>query len=94
MKLYEIFERANKELTQIKGAWGLKTKKTACALGAISYYLIGRCKPYDIDGNPNVEVAKLGELWFHKDGNSLIDRNDYYRWTFKQFAKRARRLGI
>ena len=96
MKLSEIWERADKELTQVNGHYGFAKEKEACALGAVNYY---------VSGGKHVSYSRLTEiqqeeserlrlLFYDKWHVDISFLNDKGGWTFKQFAEEAKKLGL
>ncbi|HZW55933.1 MAG TPA: hypothetical protein VFF30_06560 [Nitrososphaerales archaeon] len=103
-KLSEIWDRASRELTQVKGRFGDTEKKEVCALGAILFYLSNGtvCNRYEAlqqgreigDYWLMKEYSSLVDLFYCKTGKKIADLNDDEGWTFENFAERARELGL
>ena len=96
MKLSEIWYRAAKELTQIKGRYGSAPAKTACAAGSVSYYLSqGRtCYNWEPTPTEKAEYRRLSREFAVEAEQGIIIINDELGWTFEQFAKKAEELGL
>lgn len=102
-KLSEAWDLAAKELSQCYGIYGSREDKLVCAEGAAAYYL-GTAKPVSHPNSlvPNSKVeAMLDEFVkrLRKSGtqyftDTTISLNDEKRWTFQQFADKARDLGL
>ena len=98
MKLSDIWRRADKELRQVRGSYGNAALKTACATGAIAYYMSnGRtCSPWRLT---ITELGETGGLCFDfqirtANRHTINELNDNDCWTFIQFAEEAGRHGL
>ena len=93
MKLSELWDLADKELTQLKCDLGDPQKKTACALGAIIYYASDRRTTGEGHGIPNMRLIDQYGKFQQKFGD-VVDLNNKCDWTFKMFADAARKIGL
>src|SRR5258708_1613111 len=99
--LAEIWERASRELTQVRGEFGSRSKKQACAAGAIVFYLprdgvddhlgLGNTTPRGIDLMRTANHLMTDEFG---PTEGIPDKNDRGHWTFADFATWARVKGI
>ena len=100
MKLSTIWYRANRELTQIRGEFGSRSAKRACAVGAIFYYdaknpAIDDLSRYDWkDMKQEETLLKARDVLTSATGKDIVELNDREGWTFLQFARKARSLGL
>jgi len=96
MKISEVFDRADKELTQIIGMFGSRSEKRACANGALTYYLgdkeVDSLTPLDSDvGREMTEkINKFQHFLLTQYHGSIATLNDGgHRWKFKDFKNAA-----
>ena len=83
-KLWQIFEYAEKNLTQIKYSVGDDHTKQACALGAINFYMTGGTSHHGYGcGHPNYD--KLTDSLVQSFGAGIVILNNYRDWTFTDF---------
>lgn len=102
MSISEIFELADKELTQIRGDYGSRSQKTACASGVLVYYLGTGYSPeygpdYLFDSVATVyrrDVYRFRNAIAESYGSNIETLNDKYFWSFGEFAQAARELGF
>ena len=102
IKLSDIWDKADKELTQIKHKFGSPVTMYTCALGAIVFYLSNRksCNPTELNHEEYFLFSRLTSEFYKNNiipnhtKLSITELNDKMGWTFKQFADKARELGL
>lgn len=94
-KLSEAWRLASKELTQIKRTFGSRSKKTACAIGAIGYYFPKDANSDNL-GHTNIREDAYHNIMFltRYMGHTLDMYNDNHGWTFEDFANEAEKIGL
>lgn len=95
-KLSEIWFMAAKELKRVEVSLGFAPNKTACALGAISYYLSEgeTCHVGWLKGTKPDTFHELQDAFEKKSGHRIAELNDDKHWSFNRFAKKAQQLGL
>lgn len=98
-KLSEAWRLASKELIQVKHSLGYKSKRTACALGALNYYFSRSesdenisVESWDADIDRQYEVFSTHLRDHHKSDE--VSLNNYHGWTFEMFAEEAEKIGL
>ncbi len=97
IKLSEIWKKANRELKHIKIEFGDASRKEACAMGAISYYLSDRktCLLSELKYSWQKAVFRdMVKTFESKTKSSIWELNDVQGWTFLQFAQKAEELRL
>jgi hypothetical protein len=97
MKLSEIWKRASSELRQIKVEFGNASKREACAMGAISFYLSDKTTCHFSELKYTWQKAVFRDMvktFEAKSKSSIWVLNDLEAWTFKDFANKAFELGL
>jgi hypothetical protein len=97
IKLSRIWEKASKELTQIKIEFGNPSTMEACAMGAISYYLSDKktCLLSELPHPWQKAVFRdMVKTFESKSRSSIWELNDLQGWTFAQFAEKAIELSL
>jgi len=94
MKLSEMWERASKELIQIRDDMGNPSRKRACALGAIIYYMSNGYSCRDLLPIKEREYLNLISEFENKSGKDIVSFNDIFNWAFQDFANEAKRIGM
>jgi hypothetical protein len=97
MKLGEIWKRASRELKQIRIEFGDASRKEACAMGAISFYLSDKktCLLSELEFAWQKAVFRdMVKTFESKTKSSIWELNDLQGWTFEQFAEKANELGL
>jgi len=94
--LAAIWGRAARELTQVTHDWGFRSKKMACAKGAIEYYCGVEERLVPAEGlakelSTKAETAALREFGSF---TGVIALNDIRGWNFADFSSWAARRGI
>src|SRR5438445_12931162 len=99
MKLSTIWYKASRELTQTRGRLGDRSEKRACALGAIFYYDAIDKKDNNLTRYSLRDMRQRKTLIpaikrFESEYGDIIILNDAKRWTFRDFARSARKLKL
>jgi hypothetical protein len=94
-KLSVIWDKAARELKQIRRSYGHAGRKEACALGAIVYYASNghTCNPSKIPISQRLIYANVVAKWERLSGWEISRLNDKEGWTFERLAENARELG-
>ena len=103
-KLSTIFRRASVELKQVRNKYGLRSQRTACAIGAIRFFLGDNNEnlgsPINKPNTPEFQELKRQMDLLDKHLNTtyktgIIGMNDGYNlWSFANFAEECEKLGI
>jgi len=96
--LAEAFYHASKELKQLRGSFGLRSKKAACARGVINYYFgTAENLSHETTSKAVGLIRQADKILREKTGyDGLITLNDHreMRWTFRQFATFFKKEGM
>ena len=91
-KLSDIFEWASKNLTQVKNWLGDPVEKKACAVGAIMFWA---SKGERVNCPDHGDVPQRDQMnIFNSTVGDIVNLNNGKGWTFKDFAKAARGIGL
>jgi len=99
LTLAKIWRRAEKELTQVRGDFGRRSTKRACAAGAIVFYLGAGDDDYLNSSYGSIRARECLQkaqklLTAEFEGQGIAEMNDIHHWTFGQFAEWAEKHNI